>query len=280
MNDPSLAAWFVGNLGDPWVAAIADALPFPLVTKRLNAPGDLPECRFEDLAGPVRVVVHRAVLTRLDFQTVARWRGKLPAGSRLILCFGPHVRHSELGQWSEIVDVAIPEATARDTVANHCYRGESKSSGSERAPGGRWPIGVISGLFSLRETIAENCESAGFLVNRASRPDDLPAGMITVWDLPTLEPSWAEALEARAKSSTVVALLSFADRGLVTRARRSGATACLDLPLDIAEIPAVIERFGTSIPRAESPHELPPAPSYTKRRTESERVLDAWLRRD
>ena len=272
MDDPSLAAWFVGNLGDPWVAAIADALPFSAPARRINAPGDLPDGCFEDLEFPARIVLHRSVLTRHDFQRVARWRGRLLPGSRVILCFGPHVRHSELGQWSEIVDVAIPEATALETVANHCYRTEPAALPRSLRPRSR--IGVVSRLFSLREAIADTCEVGGFTVSKASALNELPAGMTAVWDVPTLEPSWAGALEARAKEGPVIALLSFADRALVTAARHAGAVACLDLPLDIAEIPGVIDRVGTGTRRTEPPHELPPAPAYSKRSAGSERVLD------
>ena len=278
MDDPSRSAWFVGNLGDPWVVAIADALPFPSSATRINAPGDLPEGRFEEGQSPTMVVIHRPVLTRHDLQRVGRWRASLPVGSRLILCFGPHVRHSELGQWGEIVDVAIPEATAQETIANHCFRAEPTDL--LRSLRSRSRIGVVSGLYSLREAIADSCASAGFTVVKASDPNDLPAGIITVWDAPTLEPSWTSILQRRAKSAPVIALLSFADRALVTQARRAGAAACLDLPLDSSEIPGVIDRVVASTRRLQNAHELPPAPAYAKRSASGERVLDPRFSHD
>ena len=73
MNAADHPVWFVGDLDDPWVASLADALPAG--TRRIACAGDLPD----DWPGAARrlprvVVVHRAWLSPRDAERLARLR--------------------------------------------------------------------------------------------------------------------------------------------------------------------------------------------------------------
>src|SRR5690606_31596069 len=128
---------------------------------------------------------------------------------------------------------------------------------------------VASSDFDLRRMIAEACLRAGYrVVESASLADfhrgvDAPA--VTVWDVPVLEPRWAEQLERRSRSGPVVTLLGFADRGLVALARQSGAAACLDQPFDVDDLIHALDRLTSNPPapppiRFQAPHATPPPP--------------------
>ena len=70
------------------------------------------------------------------------------------------------------------------------------------------------------------------------------AKVLTLCDLPVLEPDWPRTLEERTMFGPVIALLGFADRAMVGRARESGAAACLDLPVDANDLVHVILRVN------------------------------------
>ena len=271
---PGRPVRFVGDLDDPWVVSIADALAGS--TLRRHCPGDLPD-GFADsaVAGepPGVVVLHRSVLTRHDAAQVARLRaGRLPP-QRVVLCFGPHTRHVELERWSALVDAALPEATARDTIARRVLVGESAMP---RGPvGPRRRIAVVSTNSRLRSTLGDICESAGWSVTSARDWSDAPAHGPAVWDVPVLEPGWADELGRRSRSGPVVALIGFASRELVAEARARGAVACLEWPVDLADLAAVLDRLPTQ--RPEAAHETPPPPASRRRsgNASTRRVADS-----
>ncbi|MEJ7639102.1 MAG: hypothetical protein WKF75_14300 [Singulisphaera sp.] len=62
----------------------------------------------------------------------------------------------------------------------------------------------------------------------------------------------------------MVALLGFADRATVGQARAHGASACLELPYDLADLVFVLDRLAAS--RAVPAHEVPPPPAAARRR--------------
>lgn len=258
---PIRPAWFVGDLDDPWVAAIADALPPD--TTRLDAPGDLPAA-IDPAAAPGAVVLHRSVLTRPDAAWVARLRAGRAAPPRVVLCFGPHVRAADLERWSELVDAAVPEATARDTVARRLAGAEPFGAVVGRRPAVSRPrVAVVSTNPALRQVLCEGCEAAGYPVAAARDWPDAPPGGPAVWDVPVLEPRWPDELARRAAAGPVVALLGFADRRLVAEARARGASACLELPVDLADLAAALDRLPA--PRPEPAHEVPPPPAGRRR---------------
>src|SRR4051794_28498005 len=117
MGTSGQSVWFVGDLDDPWVASIADALPGG--SRRIACPGDLPDpwpLLVDDR--PRAVVLHRAILTSYDLDRLAALRSRLAPTTRVILCVGPHVRHVDLERWVVLglVDSVIHEAIARDTI--------------------------------------------------------------------------------------------------------------------------------------------------------------------
>ena len=83
--------------------------------------------------------------------------------------------------------------------------------------------------------------------------------MIVAWDVPVLDLDWPARLASLAKAGPVLALLGFADRSIVTLARGHGASACLDLPCDVGDLLASLDRLSTI--RIDPPHELPPSPA-------------------
>jgi CheY-like chemotaxis protein len=253
MEGSDRATWFAGDLDDPWVVAIAEALPRD--TLRIDCPVDLPEFWPIERPTPFALVLHRSNLTLTDAQRLLRLKARADQTPRVVLCLGPQTRYVDAERWSRLVDAVLPEATARETVARHALAIERRPirSGSPRPK-----ISVVSTNYELRTTLAEAARSGGLAAEAISDVADAPPGVATVWDVPVLEPDWPDRLQRLAKSGPVVALLGFADRTTVTHARRSGASACLDLPCDVGDLLAVLDRVATV--RLDHAHELPPPP--------------------
>jgi hypothetical protein len=250
VDGPDRSVWFVGDLDDPWVESIAGALPPG--TRRLHAGIELPDTLPES---PSTLVVHRAVLTRRDAERLSQLRAR--RSTRVILCFGPHVRYADLERWSEAADVVLPEATANETIARRISPvGDGLRSLSPLRPRPR--IAVVSTNSALRETIVEACEALGYPSVPASRFGEAPPGGPSVWDVPVLEPDWETELSGRTKIGPVIAFLGFADRGLVTQARTAGAVSCLELPYELLDLAACLDRVTTL--RAHRAQVVPPAP--------------------
>jgi hypothetical protein len=268
LSQDGSAVWFLGDLEDPWVAAVADALPAS--TRRIACPGDLPG-DFADKAPPPRVVVvHRAILTAFDAERVARLRTGLNPAPRVVLCIGPHVRHADLERWSArgLMEAVVSEATARDTVARHLAADDGNGA-ARRADGmgavPRPPVAVVSTNTAMQRTLAEACQALGYPVEPVPDWSAAPPTGLAVWDVPVLEPEWSRALTRRCRLGPVVALLGFADRAVVTQARESGASACLELPVELRDLGHVLDRITTV--RGESGHAVPPPSLAARRRT-------------
>ena len=253
MEGPDRPIWFAGDLDDPWVLEIAEALPRDGF--RLDCPEDFPETWPIERPTPFALVVHRSNLTAGDAQRVARLKARADRTPRVVLCVGPHARYAEVERWSRLVDAVIPEATAREVVRRQAL-------GIERTPrpsgGPRLGVSVVSSNYELRTTLAESVRSGGFLAEPVAEPADAPTGLAALWDVPVLEPDWPARLGTLARSRPVVALLGFADRQSVTLARRAGASACLDLPCEVADLLAALDRVATV--RLDIAHEVPAHP--------------------
>jgi hypothetical protein len=263
VNDPGPSVWFVGDLGDPWVAAIADALPREV--ERRTCAGVLPDDWLDETSALGTIVVHRALLTARD----ARWLAALRSGRadppRVVLCVGPHIRHAELERLASLVDEVVPEATARDTIARHLPGGEIRAPLAVRGPDPGRCVSVVSEHFEFRETLAEACEIAGYLARPARDLSEAEPGGLAVWNIPVLRTDWPKGLARRASAGPVVALLGFADRATVGQARAHGASACLELPFDLADLVFVLDRLAA--PWIEPAHEVPPPPAAARRRS-------------
>ncbi|SIO09206.1 hypothetical protein SAMN05444166_2401 [Singulisphaera sp. GP187] len=266
MNASGRSIWFVGDLDDPWVVAIVDALPRAVL--RVNCAGEWSDGLLHELPDPATLVIHRTLLTRQDADRLARLRKDRATSLRVILCVGPHVRYADLLRWSVLVDVVLPEATARETIARHLVGsvgvgvGEGRGDGRGTTP--RPSIDVVSSNYELREALGDVCASAGYPIRKAVDWNEVEPGGLAIWDVPVLEPDWGRTLARRAQVGTVVALIGLADRGLVGQARAQGASACLELPCDPADLIDVLDRLGSSA-RSDRTHEVPPPPRVLRR---------------
>jgi hypothetical protein len=277
------AIWFFGDLNDPWVVSIADALPGSYGVRRIDCPGQPPGQSSEAGDSARLVVMHRQRLVRGDADWLTAWRTK--AGEEnapaLILCVGPYVRYEELERYSGLVDLVLSEATAAEVLPRHVARMlEGRQIRAPRPHGDLFRLVVASSDGELGRTVAEACAAAGFCAEQAddqvvgagitgrNEPSVANENILTIWDVPVLE-SWSDRLERHAlHAGPVIALMGFADRATVGLARSRGAIACLELPLNLDDLIDVIDRFGRSLPverrtvpaRPEPPHLLPPRP--------------------
>ena len=179
-----------------------------------------------------------------------------------------------------------------------CSRGANAGvrGPSRRRSGSRWPAATIE----LCRALADAFGAAGY---RAEAIDDQEIGgllragidrrpvterVLTIWEIPVLEPGWAERLEWRAtRTGPVIVLAGFADRAIVARARAAGAVACLELPCDIDDLIDTVNRAVRSTdleswpvpPRAEPPHGLPPRPHRRADRPGSSAASSPWSER-
>lgn len=232
------SAFFVGDLADPWVAGLADALPPP--TGRLDCPGPLPECWPAAARQAPLWVVHRSSLEPGDAERLrnARREGLL---DRLILCLGSHTRYHQLQRWNGLASVVLGEATAPEVIGRH-LAGEAAEPAEDASTR---PVLVVSGNRGLREVLADACAEAGHPVIARRDWSDAPPCPVAVWDAPVLEPGWTDRLAIEAANRAIIALLGFADRRTVAAARRAGAAACLELPCDPADLAHVLRRVAT-----------------------------------
>jgi hypothetical protein len=280
MDDLERAIWFFGDLSDPWVLTIADALPMPQHLTRIDCSGELPS-RPAEAVRPCLIVVHRQRLVAGDGERLKEWRTQDRTGNppALILCVGPYVRYEELERFSGLVDLVLSEATASDVLTRHAVRLlEGRSCRPPRADGCLMRVLVASSSGELCRTIAEACASAGYRVEQcddqivgtrvrnSTEPTTAGETLLTVWDVPALE-TWTERLERHAlQHGPVVALIGFPDRYTVALAKSKGAVACLELPLNLDDLIDVIDRCSRGLSkdarslhgRVEPPHTLPP----------------------
>src|SRR4051794_7547261 len=267
MGAADRSVWFLGDLGDPWVAAIGDALPSD--SARISCPGDLPD-DWPIGDGPRVVVVHRSFLTPGDADRLSRLRALATPTPRVVVCPGPHARHVDLERWSArgIVDAVVPEATARDTIGRHVEAAglTEETSTLSRAKGGPVPgprVAVVSPNGELRWTLADACEALGYPAEPARDWSDAPTAGPAIWDVPVLEPGWPSSLSSRSRRGPRVALVGFADRSVVGGARAGGAAACLELPYDLLDLGHVLDRVASV--RGEPAHPVPRPPSAQRR---------------
>jgi hypothetical protein len=303
MGSTDGAVWFVGDLSDPWVVAIAGVVPRKLGLVQVHCPDDLPDRLFEPARPPRLVVLHRQRLTAADAQRIERYRtGAAPgAAPAIILCIGPYVRYEELERWSGRADLVLSEATAADVLPRHVARlveGREVPPITPDTAGFR--IEVSSGNYHLCRALVDTCASAGY---RVQPVEDLPRAdgavfpappspvnepVLTIWDVPMLEPDWPDRLERRARlHGPIIALIGFADRTSVALAKARGAIACLELPYNVDDLLDVMDRAARSLPperwptpaRVEPPHRLPPRPRQRKVDREAPAAVP-WSDRD
>jgi len=257
--DLANSIWFAGDLDDPWVVSIAEALPRHSI--RIDCPEDLPETWPIDRPTPSALVLHRTFLTATDAQRVVRLKARADRTPRVVLCRGLQALYVEVERWSRLVDVILSEATAAETVLRQALAIDRPLRPGPVA-GAR--VVVVSSQFETRTTLSEVVQAGGFWVETVSDPLDVPLGSVIVWDVPVLEADWPGRLARLAKLGPVVALIGFADRATVRLARDQGASACLDWPCEVGDLLAVLDRVAKT--RKDQGHEVPPVPFLKRTR--------------
>jgi hypothetical protein len=267
MDPTAQSIWFAGDLGDPWVVDLVESLR-PLDPVRCDSRGEeIPDRPFE-AADPARVLVlHRSRVSRADVARLEEWRKRLgpERWPRVVLCVSPYVRYAELESCASLVDLILPEATARETLPRELRRLMGHSAAARPAAvASAVDVEIVSTDYEVRSMLREACLRAGYEASDA--PTFQSSANLAVWDVPVLESRWAEQLERRSSRGPVVALLGFADRAAVSAARDAGASACLDFPCAIDDLIHVLDRLaveaasptrGDSGTRAQSPHPIP-----------------------
>jgi hypothetical protein len=291
---------FIGDLDDPWVAGIADALPANLGVERLNCSGDVPEQPFEKGQLPRLIVLHRHRLSALDRTRIKQWREQTETEIKpaVMLCVSPYVRYEDVESALGLVDQVVTEGTAADILAGRIIRYlKGAAARSPRGDGAHFAVEVSGRNEDLCRTLVEVCVRAGY---RAEAIDDLTDGefvrarpaaspgaerTLTIWEVPVLEPGWPEVLERRALATgPVIGVMGFADRATVGRAKAHGAAICLDLPFEIDDLIDSVARAGgsrapeqwPSAARVEPPHQLPPRPRRRAPSRETSSVVRPW----
>jgi len=263
MHRAERPSWFVGDLDDPWVADIAGRLPATVV--RRPCAGEIPEAWAAEEPRPGVVVLHRPILTATDARRLARLRSAVDPPVRVVLCVGPHARHDDLVRWGRHFDAVLPEATAAETIRRHL--GDEATPEPARRGSTRPAVRVVSGLHDARKALVEMCRRAGFAAEPWADGPEVTLSGLTIWEVPTLDPAWAGRLGRWSRSADVVALIPFADRPTVARAREAGAVACLEWPCDLDDLAHVLGRVANaSMGGLGQPgHDVPPAPASLRR---------------
>ncbi|WZO99216.1 hypothetical protein EP7_000815 [Isosphaeraceae bacterium EP7] len=275
MDATERSTWFIGDLGDPWVRDLAEALPS--AAARWHCAGDLPQTWPQACKSARLIVIHRSTLTESDLRRIVVLRG--PGSPRVILVAGAYAESVELARWSRHVDLILTDATAASTLARQL---SNPAPATSIAPARQ--LAVVSTDFEVRRILVELVEAAGALAIACRDWLEVPPGLPALWDVPTLEPGWSDDLARQSAGRRVICLLAFADRTTVREARRRGASACLDWPcdpLDLAwvltqdlERPAVPRSSASTSPgRGDGPEAaVPPAPA-SARRSQPSRAL-------
>jgi hypothetical protein len=275
---------FAGDLDDPWVGSIVDSISYLGSVCSVKVSGPLPARLFGENESPGIVIIHRLRLSQADVCRIEGYQRKglskpLP---RIILCYSPYVRYAELERCAAVVDLVIPEASALDTLPHHVSRYLDDGLASSRdLPRGLVQVEVVSTDQELNALVSEACLAAGYgspastrLAYDNGRDQSAENSLrshpvVTLWDVPVLEPGWPELLANRSRLGPLIAVLGFADRSMVGLAMASGAIACLDLPFNVDDMIYLLDRVARSIPlgrevsspgRAEAPHAVPPPP--------------------
>ncbi len=268
MDGPGPDTLFVGDLGDPWVAAIADALPPG--SRRQHCQGELPEPWPAAVRAARTVVLHRAAVGLGDADRLRSLKEPTDAPApKVVLCLGQHVRQRQVERCTPFVDLILPEATAAWTIARHVAAEPARPA----PPPGDPSVVIVSHHSEMRAMLADACRRGGFGVRPARDWSTAALDGLALWEVPTLEPDWPHILRAEARHRPVLALLGFADRALVATAREAGAIACLDLPCDPHDLAWLIDRITRQLQdrparaagRSEPGHAVPPRPAGSRR---------------
>lgn len=223
---------------------------------------------------PARLVLHRKGLGPREIAILSQLResaGIVRNECMVELIVGDLVRYADLQIASTLVDRIVPESIAADLLASH-----SISTNPNRHQGDSQPIGLLSANQALSNTLKDVLLEWGYDPRclRGWSDPAIPAGALLIWDVPMLSDRWEIRLRDQSRVRPILALLGFADRTTVNRAREAGAVACLDLPFDLEDLEKVLTRFAvnTQLPGRMEPHQRKIAPSNREIRDTSSNV--------
>lgn len=281
MDGTEAAVWFLGDLKDPWVRTILESIRSVAPTRAIRCEDVVPERPFDPASPPHVIVLHRQRLGPADAAQIDHWKpvelpgateSVGPPGPRIILCHGPYVRYAELERCDRSIDLLVPEATASETLPRQLLHmlgttGAERPTTEDCSP----HVEVASSDYALRAVLCDACTAAGYRATdchgprREGREPNGPS-VLTIWDVPVLEPDWPERLREMRHRGPVIALLGFPDRSTVKLARDHGAEACLEVPFHLDDLVYALDRLTQSLRpvdglRREEAHAVPPAPT-------------------
>ncbi len=253
---------FAGDSQDRIVhAALANLIQQKVTLQTFDWPegANLPDRLLGEISAletPARLVLHRNGLGPKEIGILSQLResaGVVRKKWTIELIVGDLVRYADLQIVSTLVDRIVPESIAADLLAGHPI-----STSLNRHPRASSPIGILSANEALSNTLKDILLEWGYEPRclRGWSDPAIPAGALLIWDVPMLSDRWEIRLRDQSRVRPILALLGFADRTTVNRAREAGAVACLDLPFDLEDLEKVLTRFAvqTQVPgHMESP---------------------------
>lgn len=235
--------WFVGDLEDPWVAAIARSVD-RLDVKAWHHPGAFPESWSEILeeGPPESIVLHRPGFAEADCKFLRNLRAEVGPDPFLVLCFGMQTRHADLERCSRWADLIISESSAAETLGRHLGKTRSNATKSRRIKGR--DVAIISPSHEACLTISEMLRSGLHRPSAIVQTHPVERGSLVVWQVPILDPHWPTELARLSAEASIITLLGFADRRIVQLAFDMGASSCLEWPCDPEDLLDSLDRIG------------------------------------
>ena len=255
MHRSRASTLFAGDPGDPCAARIAEALP--RTSGLVACPESLPDEWPDTVLDARTIVVHRGFLASTDIERLRRLRSRRDVTAKLVLCYGPQVRHHQIERCLSAVDAVLPDATAHQFIRRYLAEAPPRTPPREWAPA----VQIVAADHEMRQVLADIARGGGYRTTTVRVPEEAQTGPI-LWEVPVLESGWPETLDRLTRLGPVIALVGFADRSAVEAARARGAAACLDLPSDAADVIHVLDRITARRYRPiDAPHTLPRAPA-------------------
>jgi hypothetical protein len=271
--------WIQGDLQDPWLRSLVERLA-ESASVRVIPPSEQIPSQPQGAFSPRVVVVHQSRLSPADVSRLHAWRLEWGPGAQIttILCVGPLARFAEVELLVSEFDVTVTETTLEASVLRRIRSGGNRSTPQVGIRRDSISVAVDSPDPELRDLLSEICDNVGFHVVEPRAVDAAVASgspcpgrnqkLVTLWDVPVLEPAWSQWLARKSRRGPIVALLGFGDRELASLAEAHGADSCLELPFDNDDLAfaieeAVVSRRKIPPPRLwrNTPARRSPAPS-------------------
>ena len=163
----------MGDLSDPWVVSIAEALARCAGIVQVHCPGDLPDRPFEPDRPPRLIVIHRHRFTAVDAQRLKEYRG-CPGRRRVhprSCCVS--ARMFGMKSWNAGRRWRTSSFRKRRPPTSCPARqpaGREARRPVARGRDGRLRIEVAGGNHDLCQAVVEACTAAGYRTHPGGRP--------------------------------------------------------------------------------------------------------------